>query len=264
MTVGEILNYINEFAPFKYAETWDNVGLMVGSRKSEVNKVMLCMDVTANTVEEAINEGADLIISHHPFLFSKLKSVDFGTMTGQLISRLIKSDINVISAHTNLDVAVGGVNDTFAQAVGLIECSSLKSYIPEGFAVDMGMGKVGVLPNELLFDDFISRIKQSLNIKNLRVIGEQPETIKKAATFCGSFDGDLGSVKRQNVDVLITGDIKYHTALDAREMGLCILDVGHYASEHLIVKKLKKIFEKRFNSIEIICSSLEEDPFIFT
>jgi dinuclear metal center YbgI/SA1388 family protein len=264
MNVGEILNYINEFAPFKYAEVWDNVGLMIGSRKSEVKKIMLCMDVTAKTVEEAINKGANLIVSHHPFLFSKLKSVDFDTMTGQQISRLIKNDINVISAHTNLDVAVGGVNDTFAEAVGLIECNNLKSYIPEGFDVDMGMGKVGMLPNELLFNEFISCIKQNLNIKNLRVIGTQPITVKKVATFCGSFDGDLGSVKRHDVDVLITGDIKYHTALDARETGLCIVDVGHFASEHLIVNKLKKIFQKRFNNIEIICSSLEEDPFIYT
>lgn len=264
MNVGEILNYINEIAPLKYAETWDNVGLMVGSRKSEVNKIMLCMDVTARVIEESIDKGANLIVSHHPFLFSKLKSVDFDTMTGQQISKLIKNDINVISAHTNLDVAVGGVNDTLAEAIGLIGCEKLKPYIPEGFEVDMGLGKVGFLPNELAFNEFIDLIKKNLKIQSLRAIGVYPETVKKVATFCGSFDGDLGSVIRHNVDVLITGDIKYHTALDAREMGLCILDVGHYASEHLIVNKLKEIFEKTFNNIEIVCSSLEQDPFIFT
>ncbi len=263
MNVGEVLNYINELAPFKYAEGWDNVGLMLGSRKSEVKKILVCMDATLKTIQEAIDSGVDLIVSHHPFLFSKLKSVDFDSMTGQRILSLIKNDINVISAHTNLDVAVGGVNDTFAEAVGLTECDKLKTYIPEGFEVDLGLGKVGKLPNELSFDQFLSHIKKHLDIQNLRVIGAKPATVKKVATFCGSFDGDLESVKRHNVDLLLSGDIKYHTALDAREMGLCVLDVGHFASERIIVTKLKRLLENRFDKVEIVCSSLEEDPFIY-
>jgi dinuclear metal center YbgI/SA1388 family protein len=264
MNVGEVLNYINELAPFKYAEVWDNVGLMLGSRKCEVRRIMLCMDVTLKAVQESIDKGVDLIVSHHPFLFSKLKSVDFDSMKGQRIVTLIKNDINVISAHTNLDVAVGGVNDAFAEAVGLTECDKFKTYIPEGFEVDLGLGKVGKLPNELSFDQFVSHIKKNLDIQNLRVIGAQPATVKKVATFCGSFDGDLESVKRHSVDLLLTGDIKYHTALDAREMGLCILDVGHFASERIILTRLKKLLENRFDKSEIVCSSLEEDPFIFT
>ena len=264
MNVGEALNYINELAPFKYAEVWDNVGLMLGSRKSEVTKIMVCMDATLKTIQEAIDSGVDLIVSHHPFLFSKLKSVDFDSMTGQRILALIQNNINVISAHTNLDVAVGGVNDTFAEAVGLTECDKLKTYIPEGLEVDLGLGKVGKLSNELSFDQFVSQIKKNLAIQNLRIIGAQPKTVKKVATFCGSFDGDLESVKRHGVDLLVTGDIKYHTALDAREIGLCILDVGHFASERLIVARLKKLLENRFDKVEIVYSSLEEDPFIFT
>lgn len=263
MNVGEIYNYINEFAPFNYAETWDNVGLMLGSRGCQVKKIMLCMDVTLKVIDEAIEQGVNLIISHHPLLFSKLKTVDFDTSTGQMLLKLIKNDINVISAHTSLDVAVGGVNDTLAETVGLVGCEKLKSYIPEGLDIDMGLGKVGNLPNELSFNEFVNHIKKNLNISNLRIIGAQPAIIKKVATFCGSFDGSLASVKRHNADVLITGDIKYHTALDAREMGLCIMDVGHFASEHLIVNKLKKLLENKFKNIDIVCSSLEEDPFIF-
>jgi len=263
MNVGEILNYINELAPWKYAEEWDNVGLMLGSRTFQVKKVLLCMDVTSKVINEAIEQDVNLILSHHPFLFSKLNTVDLDTMKGQQISTLIKNDICVISAHTNLDVAVGGVNDTLAEAAGLTNCGLLKSYIPEGIDVDMGMGKVGELPNRLCFEEFISIVKKNLDIDKLRLIGAQPKTVKKVATFCGSFDVDLDIIKRHDVDVLITGDIKYHTALDAREMGLCILDVGHYASEHLIVNKLKKLLENKFDKLEIICSTLEKDPFIF-
>jgi dinuclear metal center YbgI/SA1388 family protein len=264
MNVEEVLDYINELAPWKYAEEWDNVGLMLGSRTNQVKKLMLCMDVTSQVIDEAMDQEANLIVSHHPFLFSKLNTVDLDTMKGQQISTLIKNDINVISAHTNLDVAVGGVNDTLAEAVGLTNCGILKSYIPEGFDVNMGMGKVGELPARLCFEEFICIVKKNLDIVSLRLIGVQPKTIKKVAVFCGSFDVDLDIIKRHEVDVLITGDMKYHTALDAREMGLCILDVGHYASEHLILNKFKKLLENRFDNLEVICSTLEKDPFIFS
>lgn len=263
MNVGEILNYINELAPWKYAEEWDNVGLMLGSRTCEVKKIMICMDVTSKVIGEAIDVAANLIVSHHPFLFSKLNSVDLDTMKGKQISILIKNDISVISAHTNLDVAVGGVNDTLAEAIGLTNCVILKSYIPDSYDVDMGLGKVGELSARLCFEEFIIMVKKNLDIDNLRIIGEQSKIVKKVAVFCGSFDVDLDIIKRHDVDVLITGDMKYHTALDAREMGLCILDVGHFASEHLIVNKLKKALENRFSNIEIVCSTLEKYPFIF-
>jgi len=264
MKVGEVLDFINEFAPWEYAEEWDNVGLMVGSRTCQVKKLMLCMDVTTRIIDEAINQGSNLIVAHHPFLFSKLNKIDLDTLKGQLICKLIKNDICVISAHTNLDVAIGGVNDTLAEKIGLTNCGILKSYIPEGFDLDMGMGKVGELPALLSFEEFICTVKKNLGIDNLRLIGAQPRNVKKVAVFCGSFDGDLDSVKRHNVDVLVTGDIKYHTALDAREMGLCILDVGHFASEILIVNKLEKLLTDKFSDIKIICSTLERDPFIFS
>ncbi|MHB8064985.1 MAG: Nif3-like dinuclear metal center hexameric protein [Ruminiclostridium sp.] len=264
MNVEKILDYINEIAPWKYAEEWDNVGLMLGSRKYQVKKLMLCMDVTSKVIDEAIDQGANLIVSHHPFLFTVLNTVDLDTMKGQQISTLIKNSICVISAHTNLDVAVGGVNDTLAQAIGLTNCQILKSYIPKGIDVDMGMGKVGELTARLCFEEFISIVKKNLDIDKLRIIGTQPKTVKKVAVFCGSFDVELDIIKQHEVDVLITGDIKYHTALDAREMGLCFMDVGHYASEHLIVNKLGKLLENRFDKLEIICSTLEKDPFIFS
>lgn len=264
MTVEEILAYINEIAPWKYAEEWDNVGLMLGSRMCQVKKLTLCMDVTTKVINEAIDQKSNLIVSHHPFLFSKLKTVDLDTMKGQQISTLIKNDISVISVHTNLDVASGGVNDTLAEAIGLTNCRILKSYIPKDLAVDIGMGKVGEFTSKLCFEEFISIVKKNLNIDKLRLIGTQPKTVKKVAVFCGSFDNDLDIIERQDVDLLLTGDIKYHTALDAREMGLCIVDVGHFASEYLILNKLKKLLENRFDKLVTSCSTLEKDPFIFS
>lgn len=263
MKVGDIFNYLNTLAPEGYAEEWDNVGLMVGSRTWDTKKILLCLDVTGEVIEEALREKAELIISHHPFLFSKLSRFDADTIKGSQINTLIKNNISVISAHTNLDVAEGGVNDKLAEVLGLIECKNLKSYIPSGFDVDLGMGKAGVLPSETVFKDFVGGVKKKLGIKNLRIVGPQPENVKTVAVFCGSFDGDLNSIKKAKADVLVTGDLKYHTAMDARELGLCIVDVGHFASEKVILGKLKKLLDDRFDSIETICSKVEQDPFIF-
>lgn len=263
MNTAEILAYINEIAPAGYAEDWDNVGLLVGSRKRMISKVLICLDVTSGVIDEAIEQGADLIISHHPFLFSKLSRMDLDTQKGKQIETLIKNDICVISVHTNLDFTSGGVNDTLAEALSLTECGNLKTYSPEGFNCVLGMGKVGELQSEESAENFIRNLKQALSVDNVRLIGNQPNTVKKVAVFCGSFDGDLQSVYSQNVDVLVTGDIKYHTALDAQEINLFVIDVGHFASEYLIVNKLKALLSKKFDGVEFICSNMEKDPFIF-
>ena len=264
MKVGEVLDYINELAPWGYAESWDNVGLMVGSRDSEVKKILLCLDVTSRVIKEAIDCNAELIVSHHPFIFSKLGRLDFDTMKGRQIQTLITKDINVISAHTNLDVAIGGVNETLAEVIGISDLKSLRTYIPDGYENDIGLGKLGSLKEEKAFNEFVDSLKENLNITNLRIIGTTPDTVKNVAVFCGSFDVDLNHLKRLGQDVLITGDLKYHDALDAREMGLCIIDVGHFSSEHVILSRLQNLFTEKFGSVEVVCSKMESDPFIFS
>ena len=263
MKVGEILEYIAELAPWGLAEEWDNVGLMVGSREHEVKKVLVSLDVTRQTIEAAISSGANLIISHHPFIFSKLKVIDLDGEKGELIGILIKNDISIISAHTNLDVANGGINDTLAQRIGLKDCEILNEYIPVGYSENYGLGKLGRLENEMNGNAFIQHVKHALNVANIRIAGAVPNTVSKVAVFCGSFDVDLGLLKKSCADVLITGDVKYHDALDAREMGLCIIDAGHFATERIIVEKLAKTLQDRFPALEAQCNTLEKDPFVF-
>ena len=263
MKVGEILEYISELAPWGLAEEWDNVGLMVGSREHEVKKVMISLDVTRQTIEAAINSRSNLIISHHPFIFSKLKVIDLDGEKGELIGLLIKNDISIISAHTNLDVAIGGLNDTLAEIIGLNEAVPLKEYIPVGYSENYGLGKLGRLRSEMSGSSFIKHVKNALNVETIRIVGLVPDRISKAAVFCGSFDVDLGLLKKSGADVLITGDVKYHDALDAREMGLCIIDAGHFATERIIVEKLAKTLQDRFSALEIQCNTLETDPFVF-
>lgn len=263
MKVGDIIDYLNEIAPWRYAEEWDSVGLMVGSRDKSVTKLLLCMDVTSDVISEAVGYGAQMILSHHPFIFSKLKSINMETFKGQHIANLIKNDISVVSAHTNLDTAPGGVNDTLAECLQLTNCQNLKAYIPNGFSCDLGMGKIGELQNYKSFAEFVKDIKKNLGIENVRIIGKKPEKVKNIAVFCGSFDDDLENLKSRKVDVLVTGDIKYHTALDAAQMGLCIVDAGHFATECIILPKLRDTLNKRFKELDIVCSKMEADPFTF-
>ncbi len=263
MKVGDFLDYLNELAPWGYAEEWDNVGLMVGSRQGDVKRILLCLDVTSKVIKEAIDCDAQLIVSHHPFLFSKLKKLDFDTIKGQQIQTLVTKGISVISAHTNLDVAIGGVNDTLAETIGLQELKPLQKYIPVGLNDNLGLGKLGVLAQEMEFNEFLNSLKKKLDITNLRLIGAHPERVKNVAVFCGSFDVELDYLKGLQQDVLITGDLKYHDAMDAREMGLCIIDVGHFTSERVILPKLQKALADRFEPLEILCSKMESDPFIF-
>jgi len=263
MTVGEILEYINELAPWEYAESWDNVGLMLGSRQSRVNRILLSMDVTSKVIKEAVDCGAELIVSHHPFFFGKLNRLDFDTMKGRQVQTLVTRNISVISAHTNLDVAAGGVNDTLAETLGLVDLKPLKAYSPPGSNMELGLGKVGALELETEFNSFLTSVKTGLNIGSLRIIGAQPEKVQKVGVFCGSFDVELEYLKGLGLDAVITGDIKYHTASDAREMGICILDVGHFSSEHVILEELRKKLSGRFEAVEVVCSKMESDPFIF-
>lgn len=248
----DIMSFMEKIAPRELAEEWDNVGLLLGNRDNEVKKILLCMDVTAASAKYAVNNGADLIISHHPFIFKKLGRLVENDAKGNVIYALIRNNISVFAAHTNLDFAEAGVNDCLAAALGIVNAEIYGN----------GPGKIGVLQNEMKLTDFIDKVKSALDTKKLRVIGNTERGIKKAAVFSGSFDGDLDAVKNTNADVLVTGDIKYHTALDACAEDMCIIDAGHFNTEKIVLPSLAKRIGENFPGIEIMLFTDEEDPFI--
>ncbi len=247
----DIMSFMEKIAPRELAEEWDNVGLLLGNRDNEVKKILLCMDVTASSVSYAVNNGVDMIISHHPFIFKKLGRLVENDAKGSVIYTLIRNNISVFAAHTNLDFAVSGVNDCLAEA---LEIGNAETY-------GNGPGKVGTLKKEVKLTDFIEKVKSALDTKKLRVIGDDERSIKKAAVFSGSFDDDLDAVKNTNADVLVTGDIKYHTALDACGENLCIIDAGHFNTEKIVLPSLAKRLGESFTDIDIMLFTEEEDPF---
>ena len=271
----DIISFMDKLAPASFAENWDNVGLILGSREKEVARILLCLDVTSDVIEEAINSDVQLIISHHPLIFKKISRINEDDYKGSLLYKLIKADIGVFCAHTNLDVVECGVNRKLAERLKLSHITGLKNHMApvsdseheKNKAEDVyclensGLGAVGYLKSGLNLEEFICFVKENLEVSNIRVIGHVDSKIGKVAVFCGSFDDDLEAVLLQKADILITGDLKYHTAVDALGMGMCIIDAGHFNTEKIILPVLEKLLVSEFPGIDVICSKMASDPF---
>jgi len=249
---AEIISFMEELAPKTLKEEWDNTGLLVGNRDAAIKRVLVCLDITMASIKEALSRKADLIITHHPVIFNGVKRLDEQDFKGKQLYKLIQNGLCVYAAHTNLDYADKGVNTCLALALGVRNTEILGN----------GPGKCGKLERKYSMDEFISYVKKRLNVPFLRIAGYAPSGIRKVAVFSGSFDGNLDAVIESNCDVLITGDLKYHTALDAVEAGLCIIDAGHFGTERVVLPYLAKELGKAFPSIEVIQYQEEKDPFI--
>ena len=251
---NDIISFLERAAPPELAEEWDNIGLLVGSSTNTVNKILVCLDVTRAAIDEAVDKGADMLVTHHPVIFKGIKRLDENEMTAGLLYSLIKNNICVYSAHTNLDFAEQGVSTCLADTLGLKQLTVLGK----------GPGKIGILEKECSLEEFIIRVKTRLNVPYVRVAGKTDSQINKAAVFSGSFDDDLEALRASGANVLVTGDLKYHTALDARETGLCVIDAGHFNTEKVVLPALASALQKSFSDIDVICFGDETDPLITT
>ena len=252
-TVKDIFDHLNNLADVKLAEKWDNVGLMLGSNNNEVSRVLVCLDVTTNVVEEAIKK-VNLIVSHHPLIFKPLKNIDYTTdFKSRIIRNLIKNDISVISFHTNLDSATLGLNDYLAKILKLNEIQVLFEHSLDNTA---GLGRIGKLSKPLKLNDFITYIKNCFSLETVSaIIGDEKE-ISTIALLGGSGADFIYTLPE--VDVYLTGDVGYHAALDAIEMKKNIIDVGHFTEN--LVKDLLLDYISELN-VEVIKSSVEKSPF---
>lgn len=365
MKVKDIVNILETEAPLRLQESYDNSGLQWGNPENPVQKILVCLDFTSEALKNAVENGVQLVISHHPALFRPLKSINTASGKGVLIAECMKNNISLYSAHTNFDVADNGLNEWLARALGLQNISGLKSYcreelyklvvfVPEEslekvqkamFAAGAGrignysdcsfaaagngtfmpmegtnpyigqtgvfekvkeyrletlvpqsrlkdvvrnmlevhpyeevaydiyhveqqghrysLGRVGTLKEKLNADDFVSYVEDKLNVPHVRTVGKpQKAGIQKVAVFCGSFDDDVKTLKEKNVDALVTGDIKYHTAQELEEAGIFTVDAGHYHTEKLFVKAISDILKNRFKDV-IIVEHYGKDVFEF-
>jgi len=257
LEIKDVLDYLEELFPRKLAYEWDNVGLQIGDPNNVVGKILLALDATKATIDEATHkEFVDLFITHHPFFFSPVKSIDITTPQGANIDKIIKSDLTIYTLHTNFDVAPGGMNDTLAETIGL------QNVMP--FAMideDHGLGRMGELEKEMSLEEGINHIKQVLNLEDVRYVQGNVHPIKKIAIVGGSGGKYIHEVKALGADLFITGDVTHHTAVDAQEIGLNVIDIGHYA-ETIMLEKLATLLTEKFGEEEltVIVSNVSKNP----
>lgn len=354
-----IAGLLEELAPKRLAESWDNVGLLVGDGGQDIKRVMVCLDAPEWVVEEAIDKGVDMIVSHHPMIFNGIKRVTADTPTGRKLLRLIKSNIALYCLHTNYDIAAGGLNDIFARELGFNKSAVLEEtyrekllklavYVPSGYeekvieamcgagagyigkyssctfrvkgtgtfepqegakpfigtegklesveeyrvetivpeklinkvvremlkahpyeeaAYDIyetqnegratGIGRIAELENETNLSMFAESVKKMLGVEYVRYAGDPNSIIKKVALLNGSGSKYINAAKFAGADVLVTGDMQYHGVLDALEMGLCVIDAGHYATEKIMVKYIAEYLRSKFQELKLDAEVIE-------
>jgi dinuclear metal center YbgI/SA1388 family protein len=347
VTCQQIIEELEKLAPPNLAEAWDSVGLMVGNPSQEIKKVWTTLDVTLSFVEAAAHEQVDLIVSHHPLIFKAIKQLDTSTTAGKIIEQLMKANIAVFSAHTNLDRTVGGVNDVLAHTLKLqdvrpltvdfteklvklvvfvpatheqavyeavmaagaghigqyshcafvttgtgtflpladthpfigqqglltsVDEVRLETILPEAIlppvltamlaahpyeevAYDIyplknqgkatGLGRIGKI-EPVSLQDFIFDVKKQLNINAVNAVGRPEQRIGKVAVCGGSGASLMLQAKASGADVLVTGDVKYHDALEAAALGIAVIDAGHYATEQPVVAVLASYLQEHF------------------
>ncbi|UUV19155.1 Nif3-like dinuclear metal center hexameric protein [Fusobacteria bacterium ZRK30] len=339
MKIKSLIKKLEKKFPKNIAESWDNIGLLVGDEAREITKVQISLDATEEVIDHAIEVGANLIITHHPIIFSGIKNVTSKNLMGRKLLKLIENKIAVYSMHTNLDSAESGLNQYICEKLGVktskildeknIEMYLLSIYIKEEFQERMkskieefgleyngyknvyytsdsmesfekieekekfrnknkkisilgekgklsnllneikkihpydevpyemiktenkislgGLGRIYNLPEKVQLGSYLEEVKGKLSLNNVRVVGELDKKIKKIAVVNGGGASFLGKLEKIGVDLFITGDIKYHEALDAREMGISIFDIGHYESEYFFTD----IIERYCDDLEV-------------
>lgn len=246
MKVRDIYAYIDQIAPFSTQLNYDNAGLLMGSMGTDVNRVLVTLDVTLDVAREAAEQSCQLIVSHHPLIFHGLKSVTPDDPTGAVVLELAKSGVALISAHTNWDQAAGGVSDVLLERLGAVPAGFLEPSGEMAQGAPYGMGAVGVLGEAVPPEDFAQRVKTALNARGMRaVLGNRP--VQRVAV-CGGAGGDLiGPAAAWGADAYVTADVKYHEFLEAHQRGITLIDGGHFATEDpamdVFCRRLRERFE---------------------
>ncbi len=264
-TVEQALKMIKNFAPeeYEYKKEYDNIGLMLGDMNASVNKVLCCLDVTERVIDEAVNIGANLIISHHPFIWNPVKNITASTVQGRKILKAAKNGINIYSAHTNLDFAKDGINEYVAGALGLRNIEPLDKY----YSDEIGFGRVGELSNKVYCTVLKGEVENVLHDSYVRIIGEPLAQVKRVAVINGGGGGDTAYIDMAlaaKADCLITADVRHHVAMYARESGLTVIEPQHFNMEYVYISRLVQILKIEAKSskldLEIVQSSVENNP----
>lgn len=247
-TVESILNFLNTVAPPELAMDWDNSGFQAGSKNARVSRILVALDPFEDVCQEAVQWGAEMIVTHHPLLFSPLKSVTDETPVGRALMLLLKNGISLWSGHTNLDVVSGGVNDVLAQR---LELQDIQVLPPENLL------RCGFLPEQSL-PAFLARVKACLGCDTLRYT-DAGKPCRKIAVGGGACGSELLCAAGAGCDTFVTADVKYNQFWDAAGYGLNIIDAGHFYTENPVCSRLCAALQQAFPDLEVRISEKHRD-----
>lgn len=249
--VRELITVLDDVAGPALAESWDNIGLMVGAPELEISAILVALDPTMEVLDEAKRRGCNTIVTHHPLIFKGLKSLRTDHPEGRILTRALLDRLAIVGCHTNLDKVPGGVNDMLAERLGLFNCRVL---LPDPSVSDLrgiGFGRIGDLATPLTFEDFAVFIREQLDLQVVKVAGTPPPEITTVAV-CGGSGSELASAAMAGgAQIYLSGEIKHSMARWAESAGFCIIDGGHFATENVMVPGLAKLIRSGFAELDL-------------
>ena len=258
--IKEVLSALERFAPLPLQESWDNAGLQLGLTETEVSGALLCLDVNERIVDEAMAKGCNLIVSHHPLLFRGLKTISDLTDVQRTVMRAIKQGIAVVSMHTNMDNARGGVNFKIAQKLGLQNVVFFAQKQVDG--IEAGSGVVGELPEAMAADDFIIGVKNAFGVECAMCNELLRRPIKRVAICGGAGDFLLDEAVKNQADAFITGEMHYHQYFGyEQQIQICV--IGHYQSEQYTAEIFEEIIRKECPGVKTCIAETCTNPILY-
>jgi dinuclear metal center YbgI/SA1388 family protein len=255
--LSDIVDIANRLFPFDIAEPWDNCGIQIGDPTRRVNSIAFSLDATPQTVKFASASSCELLVTHHPVLLEPFRNIVADSLFGRTLLDAARMGVDILSLHTNLDAAAGGLNDQLTDKLGLENVTT---------SVSAQCARVGRLPVATTVFGLARKIAKDLEISHVRVISEKDTDVRTLFLAAGSGMGYLGEALRQHADVMVTGDVRYHAAREALEMGMPVIDAGHYGLEKCAVELLSAAFEAEFARLGLAITCIncrsEKEPFI--
>ena len=271
ITVKDITTILESAIPAGLQEEWDNSGLLIGFEETQVHRILTCLELDMHVAEEAIRKSAEMIVTHHPLIIGSIRSIRHDDPQGALIINLIREEISVYSCHTPFDKVNGGNNDALAGLLKLKKITDLAGdSVPAADKMlaspsEMHIGRIGRLQTPLRLSQVIDFSCEALGLvpAQLKVVGNLDAEISKIGICTGAGAEYIEQAAAMGCQLFITGDLKYHQAQDAKAIGMCVIDAGHYGTEKIFPAVMKVQLEKLLpGSIDVIASEVDLDPFL--
>ena len=263
LSIEQVCTTLAEIAPLRLAESWDNVGLLVGDRTSQVERVLTCLTITPEVVDEAISEKADLIVTHHPLPFKPFAKLTADSIPTAMVLKLVHAGIAVYSAHTAFDSASDGINAQWANTLGIVDPKPLLDSAEDceqSSSDGLGAGRYGQLGQTKTLQTLAIEAAQFVSSTHVRMVGDETAKVQDAAIACGSGGSFLAAAHRRGCDALMTGEATFHTCLEAKALGINLVLLGHYHSERFAMERLADQLAQTHPNLTVWPSHSESNP----